>query len=89
MHKKGERYNLIFLKIIAFGLMIAGFGMVYSARWFVEKYKLNEKVKCDYEDEMGEEELKQYKFNKALVNLKLRGMLVALPGLIIFLFIFR
>jgi hypothetical protein len=80
---------MIILKIIAVLFIVAGFITVFAAKLAVKKYGLDEKSKCDFEHEMGEEELKQYKYNKAVVNLKMIGLLVALPGFVIMFIVFR
>jgi len=77
------------LKILAFILIVAGAVMVYGAQWAVRKYGLDRNIKCGFEDQMEEEEILQYKFNRAIVNFKMQGMLVALPGLILLLVLFR
>lgn len=80
---------MLILKILAFVFIVPGVFTVFAARWLVTKYKLDSKVKCAFEHEMGEEEVAQYKQNKAVVNLKMLGMLVALPGFIMILLLFR
>lgn len=77
------------LRILAFVFIILGFGMAISARALVQRFKLDQNTKCDFENEMDEEELKQYKLNKAIVNFKMLGMLVALPGIILLVIVFR
>lgn len=80
---------MMVLKVLAFVFLVPGFMMVFAARWAVGKYSLDRNIKCDFENEMGPEETAQYKFNKAMVNFKLFGMLVALPGLVLVLIAFR
>ncbi|HHV98232.1 MAG TPA: hypothetical protein GXX36_01440 [Clostridiaceae bacterium] len=63
--------------------------MVFASRWLVSKYRLDNNIKCDFENVFSEEELKEYKFNKAVVNLKMLGMLIALPGIALILIAFR
>jgi hypothetical protein len=63
--------------------------MVFGAKFIVAKFNLNKDVKCEFEHQMSEEELEQYKVNKAVVNLKMLGMLVALPGLILIIVAFK
>ena len=70
------------LKILAFVFLVPGIAAVLGAKWIVERYGLDRHAKCEYEDELSEEELKQYKQNKAVVNLKMLGMLTALPGFV-------
>lgn len=69
--------------------LIVGFGTVFLAKSVVEKYQINEKVTCNFEHEMTEEELLKYKYDKAVVNTKMAGMLIALPGLILIVMLFK
>jgi len=78
-----------FLQIVAFMLLIAGAVLVFGARKIVRKYGLDRKAKCNFEHEMTEEELENYKINKAVVNTKMLGMLVALPGIVLILVLFK
>lgn len=82
----------MFLKIIAFLFITIGFIMVMSAKWAVKKFKLdnnaNKSIDIDFSDEMSKEELEQYVYNKAVVNFKMLGMLVALPGIVMILIIY-
>lgn len=80
---------MIALKILAFLLMGAGTVIVFGARWLVSKYNLDQRVTCDFENELSDEELALYKNNKAVVNMKMLGMLVVLPGLVMILLLFR
>lgn len=79
----------MFLKVIGFIFLIPGVLMVFASRWLVSKYRLDNNIKCDFENVFSEEELKEYKFNKAVVNLKMLGMLIALPGIALILIAFR
>lgn len=80
---------MLLLKILAFVFIVPGVLMVFGARGIVSRFKLDRDIKCDFEHEMSEDELIQYKCNKAVVNLKMLGMLIALPGFILFLIAFR
>jgi|BioPla2DNA2_1021312.scaffolds.fasta_scaffold20056_2 uncharacterized membrane protein YjjB (DUF3815 family) len=73
------------MEIIGVILMVPGFLAVYLAKYIVEKYRLNEKVVCDFEGELTEEELAMYKLNKAILNIKMTGMIIMLPGLFLFI----
>ncbi|MCX7921430.1 MAG: hypothetical protein N3B21_05320 [Clostridia bacterium] len=77
------------LKILAFIFLAAGALMVYGANWVVSKYKLNEKAVVNFANEMTEDEITTYKYNKAVLNVKMLGMLVALPGFILIMVVFR
>lgn len=73
-----------YMEIGALILMLPGFVVVYLAKIIVKKYGLNEKAVCDFKDELTEEELVEYKFNKAILKVKMMGMTILLPGLILF-----
>ena len=77
------------LRIFSVLFIVAGFIMVLAAKWIVSKYGLDKNTACDFEFEMSEEELRQYKYNKAVANFKILGMAVALPGFILFFVAFR
>lgn len=81
--------NMLTLKIIGFIFLVAGMIIVYPAPKHVKKYGLDKKIKCDFQNEMNEEEVKAYKQKKAEVNLKMMGMLIMLPGLIMLLIAFK
>lgn len=80
--------QLIF-KILAFVLLGAGAITVYAADWIVKKYELDKKAKCTIESELSEEEMAQYKFSRALLNCKMLGFLVMLPGIVLLLIFFK
>lgn len=80
---------MLALKIIAGFFLITGFGTVLEAKNLTKRFSLDQKVNVMFEHEMDEEELVQYKLNKALVNVKMAGMLIALPGLILTLIAFK
>ncbi|MDQ2087116.1 hypothetical protein RBH29_11835 [Herbivorax sp. ANBcel31] len=79
----------MFLKVLSILLLIPGFACAIFSKVIVRKFNLDEKVECNFEHEMSEEELLQYKFSKAEVNVKLGGMLLALPGIIMVLIVFK
>lgn len=79
----------MFLKILAFVFLVPAFGLVFAARNLVERFGLDKKVKCSFEHEMNEEELSQYCFNRAMVNLKMLGLLLSIPGLVLIVVAFR
>lgn len=80
---------MLIVKIIACAFLIAGFGTVLGAKNVVRKFKLDEKAKVNFENEMDEEEIIQYKFTKATVNVKMYGMLIAIPGIVLTLIAFK
>lgn len=77
------------LKILAFILVLIGGCMVYLAGMIVKKYKLDQKATCNIESELSEQEIVEYKENKAIIKVKLFGLMILLPGIIILLFIFK
>lgn len=79
----------MFLKELSILFLIAGFSTVYLAPLIVRKLALNEKVDCDHERELTEDELLKYKNDKAIINIKITGMLIALPGLVLLFIAFR
>jgi len=80
---------MLALKIIAGIILLIGFGTVLGAKNLVKRFNLNQKVSVNFENEMNEEEIAQYRQNKAIVNVKLVGMLIALPGIVLTLIVFR
>lgn len=80
---------MLFLKVLGFLFFIPGVMLVFASRWLVQKYGLDKNIKCDFENEMTKDELEVYKYNKAVVNVKMAGMLVALPGIALILIAFR
>ncbi len=73
------------LEIVALVIIAIGFGVVLAARTIVKKYNLAEKQSCDYSVEMSEEEVNDYKFNKASVRIKMYGLLISVPGIVLLL----
>lgn len=80
---------MLILEILAFIFLIVGVLIVFLARWLVNKYELDKNTKAENEEEMDEEELLQYKKNKAVLNIKMLGMLILLPGIVLLLVLFR
>lgn len=80
---------MLILKIIAVVLLLAGFGTVLEAKYLVTKFKVDQNVKANFENEMDEEEIQEYKLTKATVNVKMYGMLIALPGIVLTLIAFK
>lgn len=78
----------LLLRILAFVFLVPGAGLVFASREIVKRLELDKKQKCDFAHEMGEEELAQYKISKAIINLKVIGMLVAIPGVVLVLIAF-
>lgn len=77
------------LKIISGILLLTGFGTVLGAKSLVKRFDLEAKTNINFENEMNESEAAEYKKIKAAVNVKIVGMLIALPGVLILLIAFR
>ena len=80
---------MLALKIMAGILLIAGFVTVLGSKSLVKRFNLDQKVDVKFAHEMNEEEITQYKITKASVDVKMAGMLIALPGIIITLIAFK
>jgi len=77
------------IEILSIVLMAAGFAMVLAAKAVVKKYDLAKKQTCQYSDQMSEGEVEEYKFNKAMLNFKMLGLAVTIPGLVLFVIFFK
>lgn len=77
------------LEILSLVIIAAGFAMVFASRAIVKKFDLAKKQKCEHAGEMSEEEVEEFKYNKAVVNFKMMGLVVSLPGLILFILFFK
>lgn len=84
-----RKETMLALKILAGLILITGFAMVLAAKNIVRKFGLDKKIRLEHENKMEPEEIDDYKMLKATVNIKLYGMLVALPGLVLTLIAFR
>jgi len=85
---------MLALKILAFILLIGGAFTVFSAGIIVKRFHLDERIMRDngkYGEDKGiteYDEIEKYRFDRAVLNLKLIGMLGVLPGLIIIILVF-
>jgi len=77
------------LEILSLVLMAVGFATVLAAKTVVKKYDLAKKQTCEHADQMSEQEVEEYKFNKAMLNIKMMGLAVTVPGLILFVIFFK
>ncbi len=73
------------IDIVALVIMAIGFAVVISSSAIVKKFKLTEKQVCKFADQMSEEELENYKLNKAIFNIKITGLVITIPGLVLLL----
>lgn len=76
-------------RVLAILFILAGSVMVFGARVFVDRFQLQLKSTIDFEHQMDQEEMEQYKMTKAVVNFKMLGLLAALPGFIFIILGFR
>lgn len=79
-HKFMKPIDYVALIIIA-----VGFALVISATTIVRKFNLAEKQECKHAEEMTEEEINNYKINKATFNLKIIGLVITIPGIVLLL----
>lgn len=77
------------IKILGFILIAIGAVIVFGARYFVKKYDLDINTKIDVDTQMDEEQQQHYKNDKAVVNLKMIGMVAALPGFVLIILAFK
>lgn len=77
------------LKIIAFVLIAAGAVINYGAKYIVRRLSLEERVYVGEADELGDKELEEYKRTKAISKVKLIGLFILLPGVILVFIAFR
>lgn len=80
---------MLLYKILGFAFLLAGFGIVFGAGSLVKRFGMDQRVKCDFEGELGEEEVERYKRTRAAVNVKMLGLLVSIPGLVFILMAFK
>ena len=77
------------LQILSLVIMAAGFATVFASKAIVKKYDLAKKQTCEHAEEMSVEEIEEYKYNKAVIRFKMMGLVVSIPGLILFMIYFR
>jgi len=82
---------VLVLRILGIALTAVGMILVWLAPWIVKKYGLTARKKIDPKltGHMSEEELEKFRQESAVLDVKLRSLLVALPGLILILIAFR
>ncbi|PYG87325.1 hypothetical protein LY28_02233 [Ruminiclostridium sufflavum DSM 19573] len=73
------------IDIIALAIIAVGFAAVLLSRAVVKKFDLVQRQHCKYAEELSEEELNEYKLNKAMFNIKITGIIITVPGLILLL----
>ena len=80
----------IILLVIGFGIALVGLFIVYRAQRIVEKKGLAEKKIVDPKiaDNLSPEQLEKYRRDMAVLDVKLKGLMISAPGFIIILFLF-
>lgn len=73
---------MLIYRILAFIFLAAGFGMVFGSKQITVKYQMDKKVKIDFDHGMSEDEEAQYRLIRASVNVKMMGLILAIPGLV-------
>ncbi len=86
--QKGE-VLMDLIEILSLVIIAVGFAISYLAKAIVKRFGLKEKQECVNAAEMTEEEIDEYKQNKAVYRMKLTGLAISIPGLIIFILAFR
>ncbi len=81
----------IVLKVVGGIIAIAGLVVVYGASKIVDMKKLDEKKKMDPQRTamMDEEQIKKFKRDTAILDVKIKGILIALPGFVLLLVLFK
>lgn len=81
----------IILKIVGAILAVAGLVVIYGAPKIVDVRKLDEKKKVDPERIalLDEEQVKKFKRETAILDVKIKGLLIAIPGFLVLLILFR
>ncbi len=87
-----DRTLEIVLKILGIVIMAAGFVLVYAAPKIVDKYRLDAKARPapdQAEEGMDEEQLRKIRRESAILSLKIKGVLIALPGALMILILYK
>jgi multisubunit Na+/H+ antiporter MnhG subunit len=77
------------IKILAFILVILGAIVSYGAGFIVDRLKLSQRVKVADAEMFDAEGLEKYKRMKAMSIVKLMGLVVLLPGVILVFIAYR
>lgn len=85
-----ETLELI-LRILGLIIATAGMIVVYAAPKIVAKKGLAEKkqIPPEHLEKMSEEEQKKFRLDSAILDVKLKGLMLAAPGLVLILIAFR
>ena len=81
----------IILKVVGAILAVVGLVVIYGAPKIVDTRKLDEKKKVDPERValLDEEQVKKFKREAAVLDVKIKGLLIAIPGFLVLLILFK
>lgn len=81
----------IIMKILGGLIAIAGLIVIYGAAKIVDFKKLDEKKQVDPERiaTLDEEQVKKFKRDAAILDVKIKGVLIAIPGFLVLLVMFK
>jgi hypothetical protein len=69
------------LRVIGLILVVLGLILSYTSKIIVKKYDLAQNQTVKFADEMSEQEIEEYKRNKAIAKVKMVGILLIMPGI--------
>lgn len=79
----------MFLKYFGLFIFVLGAIVSFGAKKIVDKFHLDEKQEASFENELTEEELATYKKQRAVLNVKMLGMFITIPGIVLVLLFFK
>ena len=79
----------IVLKTLLFTLLAAGSAVVFMADRIEKKFNMGKKESIKHSEEYDEKTLEDLKTQKAVIRVKLFGLVVLLPVIIIILIVFK
>lgn len=77
------------LKIIGYVLVVIGAVINYGSSLVVNRFGVKNRVSVKEAEELSGEDLENYKMTKAKVRVKIIGVLVMLPGVIMLFIAYR
>lgn len=73
-------------EVLGILMVIVGIFLHYGAKFIVKRFDLAKKQEVEISDEMTNDEVEQYKFNKAVMRVKVVSLCVLLPGILLSVF---
>lgn len=79
------------LRILGLMIALSGLAVVFTAARIVDRKHLDEKkeIPPEMQETMTPEEKKIYRRDMAILDVKLKGLLIAVPGFVLILIAFR